>query len=108
MPRPEQHIFICTQRRAEGHPRSSCAGARNSEALYTAFAEALIQRNLQNRIALTSTGCLGPCQAGANVLVYPGAVMYSWIEPADAAKIVEQHILGGTPWADKLTPAELW
>jgi (2Fe-2S) ferredoxin len=68
----------------------------------------LIKHNLHGRIALTGTGCLGPCQAGANVLIYPGVIMYSWVEPEDASLIVEQHLLGGEPYADKLTPAELW
>lgn len=107
MAKPEFHIFVCSQRRADGHPRGSCGG-KGAEAVYNAFAQVLIQNNLNNRIALTSTTCMGPCQAGANVLIYPGAVMYSWVEPQDAALIVEQHLLGGEPWADKLTPAEIW
>lgn len=107
MAKPDFHIFVCMQRRPDGHPRGSC-GARNAEAVFNAFADGLIRRNLQNRIALTHTGCLGPCQAGANVLVYPGSVMYSWVEPADANTIIEQHLLGGTPFADKIAPAELW
>jgi hypothetical protein len=32
MARPEFHIFLCGQRRPEGHPRGSC-GAKGSEAL---------------------------------------------------------------------------
>ena len=107
MARPEFHIFLCGQRRPEGHPRGSC-GAKGSEALYNAFAQVLIKHNLNNRIALTTTGCIGPCQAGANVLIYPGSIMYSWVEPEDAEIIVEQHLLGGEPYADKLTPAEIW
>ena len=67
MAKPEFHIFVCGQRRPAGHPRGSC-GAKGVEALYDAFARALTQRNLHSRIALTSTGCLGPCQAGANWL----------------------------------------
>tara|TARA_Y100001951_G_scaffold49378_2_gene38949 strand:+ start:708 stop:1028 length:321 start_codon:yes stop_codon:yes gene_type:complete len=106
MPRPEHHIFVCMQRRAEGHPRGSCV-AKGGEALFDAFSQALIRRNLIGRIALTSTGCLGPCQAGTNVLVYPGALMYSWVEPADADAILA-HLLEGVPFTDKLTPAELW
>lgn len=107
MAKPEFHIFVCGQHRPAGHPRGSC-GAKGAEALYDAFARALTQRNLHGRIALTSTGCLGPCQAGANVLIYPGAVMYSWVEPEEAALIVDRHLLGGEPYADKLAPAELW
>lgn len=106
MPRPDYHIFLCLQRRAEGHPRGSCA-AKGGVALFDAFSQALIRRNLIGRIALTGTGCLGPCQAGANVLIYPGALMYSWVEPADADGILT-HLLEGEPFTDKLTPAELW
>ncbi|PZR76024.1 MAG: ferredoxin, partial [Stutzerimonas stutzeri] len=84
----------------------SCA-AKGGEALFDAFSQALIRRNLIGRIALTGTGCLGPCQAGANVLIYPGALMYSWVEPADADGILT-HLLEGEPFTDKLTPAELW
>jgi len=107
MPKPECHIFVCVQRRPDGHPRSSCA-QKSAEGVFNSFAQELIKRNLQNRIALTQTGCLGPCQAGANVLIYPGATMYSWIEPDDAATIIDQHLLGGEPLQEKLTPAEIW
>jgi (2Fe-2S) ferredoxin len=107
MAKPEHHLFICTQRRPDGHPRGNCS-QHGGEKLLDAFFQALLQRNLQGRVALTATGCLGPCQAGANVLVYPGAVMYSWVEPQDAEIIVQQHLLGGEPYADKLAPAEVW
>ncbi|MHC8286909.1 2Fe-2S ferredoxin [Pseudomonas sp. XS1P51] len=107
MAKPDFHIFICTQHRQEGHPRGSC-GAKGGEKVFDAFAQALIRRNLQGRMALTGTGCLGPCQAGANVLIYPGSIMYSWVEPQDAELIVQQHLLGGEPYADKLTPAQIW
>lgn len=106
MPKPEHHVFICMQRRPAGHPRSSC-GEKGSEGVYNDFSQELIKRNLQT-VALTQAGCLGPCQAGANVLIYPGGVMYGWAEPGDAAKIIEEHILGGKVYEDKLAPAELW
>ncbi len=106
MAKPEFHIFICTQHRPEGHPRGSC-GARGADALYDAFAQVIIQNNLTTRVALTRTGCLGPCQGGANVLIYPGSQMYSWVEPEDAPVIIK-HVLEGQVFADKATPAELW
>lgn len=106
MPKPEHHIFVCAQRRPPGHPRSSC-NEKGCEAVFNALSQQLIQRNLQN-VALTQTGCLGPCQAGANVLIYPGGTMYSWVEPEDITPIIEQHILAGELYKDKLAPAELW
>ncbi|MFS2159486.1 (2Fe-2S) ferredoxin domain-containing protein [Pseudomonas sp. Pseusp122] len=107
MTTPRFHVFVCTHRRSEGHPRGSC-GAKGGEKVFDAFAQALIRRNAQNRIALTSTNCLGPCNAGANVLIYPGSIMYSWVEAEDAERIVQDHLLEGKPWTEKLTPAELW
>lgn len=106
MAKPEFHIFVCIQRRADGHPRGSCA-AKGGEALFNAFSQVLIQKNLLGRIALTGTGCLGPCQAGANVLIYPGSLMYSWAELGDAEIIID-HLLKGETYADKLAPAEIW
>lgn len=106
MAKPEFHLFLCTQSRPEGHPRGSC-GTKGAEALFDAFAQYLIQNNLTNRVALTRTGCIGPCQAGANVLIYPGSTMYSWVEPEDAGVIIS-HMLEGKTYPDKLTPAELW
>jgi (2Fe-2S) ferredoxin len=107
MAKPDFHIFVCAQRRPPGHPRSCCA-EKGSDGLMDAFAKELISRNLQNKVGLTQTGCLGPCQAGANVLIYPGSYMYGWIAPADAAQIIEQHILEGKPITERLAPAELW
>jgi len=106
MAKPSHHIFVCTQRRPAGHPRSSC-GEKGCEGVFNAISQELIKRNLQN-VALTQTGCLGPCQAGANVLIYPGGTMYGWVEPADAPKIIEQHILNGELYEDKIAPQELW
>ena len=106
MPKPEHHIFVCGQNRPAGHPRSSCT-EKGCQSVYQAFAQELIQRNLQN-VALTQTGCLGPCQAGANVLLYPSGTMYGWVETDDVAKIIDQHILGGEVYADKKAPEELW
>ena len=106
MPKPDYHIFVCGQQRPPGHPRGSCA-TKGCANVYNTFSQQLIQRNLQN-VALTQTGCLGPCQSGANVLVYPGSVMYGWVDTDDVSQIIDQHILGGQPYADKIAPAELW
>lgn len=107
MAKPEWHILVCTQRRPAGHPRSSCA-EKSSEDVYDAFGKVLIQFNLLQRVALTATGCLGACQAGVNVLIYPGGVMYSWVESEDVAALVQTHLLQGILYQDKLTPGELW
>lgn len=107
MPKPDFHLFICSMKRPPGHPRGSC-GERGADALTPAFAQALMKRGLLQKIALTQTNCLGPCQTGANVLVYPGAVMYSGVQPHDVDAIVDEHLLGGAPVQAKLAASDVW
>ncbi|MCE2029637.1 (2Fe-2S) ferredoxin domain-containing protein [Sessilibacter corallicola] len=106
MPKPDHHIFICAQNRQPGHPRGSCA-QKGCADVFNAFSKILIQKNLQN-VALTQTGCLGPCQTGSNVLIYPGGTMYGSVEAEDAEKIIDQHIIDGKLYSDKLAPEEFW
>ncbi len=107
MPKPAKHVFICTQSRPAGHPRGSC-GEKGARELWDAFLNELEQRQLFDKVALTNTGCLGPCGVGANVLVYPEGIMYGNVTPADAAEIFESHLIGDTPVERLKLPAEVW
>lgn len=107
MPRPEKHVFICTQNRPQGHPRGSCGSVGSAE-IMNEFMMEIQNRNLFDRIALTNTGCMGPCMFGSSVLVYPEGVMYGKVKKADVKTIIEQHLLGGTPVAELQVPAEVW
>jgi (2Fe-2S) ferredoxin len=46
---------------------------------------------------LTSCGCLGECEGGAIVLVYPDGILYGRVTPDDVPEIVDQHLLTGRP-----------
>jgi (2Fe-2S) ferredoxin len=107
MPRPEIHVLICSQQRPPGHPRGSC-GEKGAGGLLPAFSQAVITHNLLNKVSLVPTGCLGPCQAGASVLVFPGSVLYSNVTVGDVETIVQQHLIGGEPVAEKLAAADIW
>lgn len=107
MPKPERHVFVCVQDRPPSHPRGSCASRHNGE-LLNEFAGQFEQRGLFGRIGLTSTGCLGPCDQGANVLIYPEGVMYAKVTTADVPEIVEKHLVGGEPVERLLMNPEIW
>ena len=107
MPRPEKHVFICTQNRPQGHPRGSC-GASGSAEILNEFMNEIQARNLFDKVNLTNTGCMGPCMAGPSVLVYPEGVLYGRIKKTDVKTIVEQHLVGGTPVAELQVPADIW
>ncbi|OQK15483.1 ferredoxin [Methyloprofundus sedimenti] len=107
MPRPEKHVFVCTQSRPEGHPRGSC-GIKGCAEVMNEFMTQMQTRNLFEKIALTNTGCLGPCMMGSSVLVYPEGVMYGKVTKADVKTIIEEHLLGGKPVEKLIVPAEVW
>jgi (2Fe-2S) ferredoxin len=67
--------------------------------VYQAFVDELEQRGLKDAIRLTHSGCLGPCQGGPSVLVYPEGVLYGQVHPDDVSAIVQQHLLDGQPLA---------
>ena len=66
------------------------------------------QKNAFDRIAVTNTGCLGPCGTGSNVLVYPEGIMYGNVTKDDVAEIFERHLLGDEPVERLLVPSDIW
>ncbi|MBU0656210.1 MAG: (2Fe-2S) ferredoxin domain-containing protein [Gammaproteobacteria bacterium] len=108
MPKPERHVFVCTQQRPPGHPRPSCGANHGSFSLYAALSMELDQRGLFQKVQVTSTGCMGPCHRGPSVLVYPEGVMYAGMQESDLPAFIEEHLVGGKPVASLLMPQEDW
>jgi (2Fe-2S) ferredoxin len=108
MPRPQRHVFVCTQNRPSQHPRGSCGGGKGSAALIQAFWAEQQKRNAYETVAITYAGCLGPCDLGANVVVYPEGVLYSGVTPDDVEEIFTMHLERGEPVARLVAPESLW
>ncbi len=107
MAKPQKHVFVCAQTRPPGHPRGSCSQKGCNEVLKT-FWQELQKRNLFDRISVTHSGCLGPCDGGPNVVVYPEGVLYRGLTKDDVAAIFDEHLLGGKPVERLRAPAEIW
>lgn len=107
MAKPEKHVFVCMQARPAGHPRGSCRERGCNEVGEALWSE-IETRNLFGRIAVTTSGCFGPCNMGPNLLVYPDGVMYSGVNKGDIPEIIEQHLLGNQPVERLLTPEDIW
>jgi len=92
----ERHIFVCTNRRPDDHPKGCCA-AKGSEEVRALFKEELEKRGLKGRVRANAAGCLDQCAFGITVVVYPEAVWYARVKPEDVREIVDEHIIGGRP-----------
>ena len=51
--------------------------------------------NLKDEVRIVKTGCMGPCQYGPLMLVYPEGILYKELTIADIKEIVEEHFLKG-------------
>lgn len=107
MPKPDKHVFVCTQNRPQGHPRGSCASSGCADVMNEFMSEIQAQ-NLFDKIGLTNTGCMGPCMMGPSVLVYPEGVLYGKVTKDDVKTIISEHLLGDKPVEKLLVPAEIW
>ena len=83
-----------------------CAGggclASGSRKVKVALEEEIRRHNLDDRVMLVETGCLGPCSMGPVIVMERDKTFYQGVRPEDAAEIVSEHILGGRI-VDRLT-----
>jgi len=90
------HIFVCINQRPPGHPKGDCS-SKGSREIFQKFQEEVEKRQLWERVAVNGTTCLGPCNLGASVVVYPEGIWYGQVGVKDVEEIVDQHIVGGNP-----------
>lgn len=87
------HVFVCTNRRPDGHSRGSCA-ARGSEKLR----DYMKSRMKEAKVPLSrinTAGCLERCEFGPTLVIYPEGVWYHADTTADIDEIIQEHILCG-------------
>ena len=88
------HVFVCTQQKPEGVP--SCP-ARGSLAVLDRLDREIAARGLNHDVQLTTCGCMGFCDEGPIMVVYPEGVWYRRVQPSDQSEIIDRHLLDGMP-----------
>jgi (2Fe-2S) ferredoxin len=68
----------------------------------------LQERQLFDKVQVTTTGCLGPCGEGPSVLVYPEGVMYGAVKRTDVARIYDEHLVNDKPVENLRVAKEFW
>jgi (2Fe-2S) ferredoxin len=79
------HVFVCTNDR--GGERKSCAD-RNSQLVKEQLKEALDAKGWKGKVRVSTSGCMGVCTQGANVMIYPQKLWFSEVSPDDVDAIV--------------------
>ena len=87
-----RHVLICVN--------GDCASPSEGEALNAGMKERLgALRKLRNpeRVKCSTVDCLGVCQGGPIVAIYPDGIWYHHVTPELLERIVVQHLKGGRP-----------
>lgn len=80
------HVLVCAG--------STCVTS-GCQAVKEAILEGIKRHQLEEEIKVVETGCMGFCELGPLVVVYPEGVMYCRVKAEEAAVIVNEHLLKG-------------
>jgi (2Fe-2S) ferredoxin len=90
-----KHVFFCVNQRAAGE---DCCNNHNAQAARDYVKDKVKMMGIsteKNTIRINSAGCLGRCDLGPVLVVYPEAVWYTYIDQADLDEIIEEHLKNG-------------
>ncbi len=96
MKRFDRHIFVCENKRPDGHPKGCCAD-KNSVEVRALFKKRLKELGLNSKVRANASGCLDACEYGVTVLIYPEQTWYGGVTVDDVEEIIQQHIINNKP-----------
>jgi len=90
----KKHVFFCTNNRDDNKP---CCNRFDSQAMrkYAKQKTKDIGIHGDGEIRINSAGCLGHCEQGPVIVIYPEAVWYTWVDQVDVDEIIESHLVNG-------------
>jgi len=94
------HLFVCAQQKPEGV--DSCP-VRGSFAVLDRLDHEIQARGLGRDVQVTTCGCMGLCEQGPVMVVYPQGVWYRRVQSSDISEIVGTHLCNG-----KLVDRLIW
>lgn len=86
----KRQIFVCTHN-ANGE-KASC-GDHHGEAIFKELREIAKTRKLHPMIRVAQAKCLGQCERGANIMIYPENIYLSKVLLSDVSAIADQYII---------------
>lgn len=107
LPQPQFYIFKCEQSSPPGMPKPSCVNPQTQD-LFQHLGQSLMQKGIIATVQPVRTACLNRCNVGPVMLVEPGHTMYVGLTKEKIDRILEEHIMGGTPVQEYIIPDELW
>ena len=80
------HVFVCTNDRAG--IRKSCAD-NNSKLIKSKLKDKVNEKGWKGKVRISTSGCMGLCAKGSNVMIYPQKIWLSDVFSDDVDEIVQ-------------------
>ncbi len=97
------HVFCCTNQRPAGSLRGCCAD-KQAESLRSYMKQRVSELGIAG-VRINAAGCLGECDAGPVMVVYPEGVWYRCDSREAIDEVIVRHLQAGVPVAERmLTP----
>ena len=90
-----QHVFFCTNQRDNGE---GCCNDFRAQQARDYVKERVKQLDIDSethRVRINSAGCLGRCNEGPVVVIYPEETWYTYVDQEDLDEIIEEHLRNG-------------
>ena len=86
------HVFVCTNDR--GGERKSCADNK-SQIVKSKLKEAVNEKGWKEKVRISTSGCMGLCAKGSNVMIYPQNIWFSEVLPDEMDEIIStiDHVI---------------
>ncbi len=84
----ERHAILCAGKKCDPEERRE---------LMQYFKQRLAEEGLNAKVRANRGGCLGICEQGAIMVVYPEGVWYCRLDQAALDRIIEEHFKQGMP-----------
>ena len=73
--------------------KSTCCFLRGSHDVAQAFEQEIRNQNLQDRVDIRTTGCLGFCEVEPITIIHPGGIFYKQVQVRDVGEIVSETVM---------------
>lgn len=85
----KRQIFVCTH---DAKGQKECCGDHKGEEVFRLLREIAKTRKLHPVIRVAQAKCLGQCNTGVNIMIYPENIWLNHVNPADVPDIADKYI----------------
>lgn len=84
----KRHIFVCINEKEQ----EECCSKKNSNEILRILREHVNQNGLMSLYNITKTKCLGHCNEGPTIAVYPEGYIFKKVTIEDTKKIINEFL----------------